>query len=195
MYEEFYVDRRSVPQVFKDADKALDQEIREKVGATTERIVPMPKIKGIPGVQGPLYVTEDWYIKKQRKLELKRLKEQNEVKITMINLLAQKDCIRHRIGKLDPSKKKDAKRIAAMNVRLREIDAELKILETEYGCKVKDIDRGTKFGRTVGHVKRFMRKVGKKVKKFYRRNAELINGMASIIAPVVTSLIIKSLLS
>lgn len=194
MYEEFYLDKQYVPKIFLDADKVMESEYKPlKENKPIEK--PMPRIEGVPGVKGPLYVTEDWYIEKQRKRELKRLKEQKAAQIEMINLLAQKDCLRHKIGKLDPSKKRDAKRIAAMNVRIRDIDAELRFLEIENDCKVKDIDRGTKFGRVVGHVKRFTRKIGKKIKKFYNRNVELVNGMATMLIPVITSLIIKSLLA
>lgn len=194
MYEEFYLDKKYVPKIFLEADRVMEKEFKP-LNKNKPIEKPMPRIEGVPGVQGPLYVTEDWYIEKQRKRELKRLKQQKEAQIEMINLLAQKDCLRHKIGKLDPSKKRDSKRIAAMNVRIRDIDAELRFLEIENDCKVQDIDRGTKLGRTIGHIKRFARKISKKIKKFYNRNIELINGMATMIIPVVASLTIKSLLT
>ena len=195
MYEQFYIDRNVVPEVFLQVDKIMEKEFKNN--KEPRRIIekPMPRIEGTPGVEGPLYITEDWFIKKSRKRELKRLKEQKEASIEMINLLAQKDCIRNKIGQLDPSKKRNIRRIAAMNVRIKDIDAELKILETESGCKIDDIDRGSKFGRIIGRIRRFSRKAFKKVKKFYRRNEELITGMATIIIPVVSSLIVKSLLA
>lgn len=195
MYEQFYIDRHVVPEVFLQVDKIMEEQYKDKM--EPRRIVekPMPRIEGTPGVQGPLYITEDWFIKKSRKRELKQLKEQKEASIEMIKLLSQKDCIRHKIGELDPSKKSNIRRIAAMNVRIRDIDAELKILEQEYGCKVEDIDRGSRFGRIIGRLKRFAKKTCKKIRKFYRRNEEFITAMAAIIVPVAASVIVKNILA
>lgn len=193
MYEEFYLDRRYVPDVFRKADRIMEKELKPQ-RIIVPREGPMPKIKGVNGVVGPLYMTEDWYIKRKKKWQLEKVKERKELQIEMMQLIAQKDLLRHRLGELDPTRKKDAKKIVAINVRIKDIECEIEMIEKESGCKIEELDHGTKLGRFCGRFKWIGRRIKKTVKRFYRRNEELISGLASIFLPILGTLLFKSIL-
>lgn len=101
--------------------------------------------------------------------------------------------LRAQLGDLSPRRKKDAKKIAAINIQLRQIESAIKELEKEFGISSTSIDKGTRVGRFLGRIKRAARRAGKKIKKFYKHNMELINGMATIILPVIGGLLLKAI--
>ena len=112
----------------------------------------------------------------------------------MMRLLAKQDRIRHKLGQLNPNKKKDSKKIVAYNEELKDIDAQLKMLQEQSGIKLDELDHGTKLGRFVGKIKRAWKRFTKKVKKVYERNEALIVGIASVVIPIVGGIIIKGIL-
>lgn len=201
MYEEFYVGSPdAAPAIFRAVDKAMDPVLRQEFidiyhRDPDEKIVkfPQPRIKSAGGIIAPICVTEDWYLSQERKLDLEKQKEQKSAKVVMINLLTERDRLRYKIGKLDPTTTKGARKIALINIEIKNIEREIEILEEQNGCKCPEIDRGSKIGRTIGHIERGLKKFKKKCKKFFKRNEELIIGMASIILPVVASVAIKLL--
>lgn len=191
MYEDFYIDASVVPKVFRDADRIMEEKYKP-VRIVNEPIeVPMPRIKGCPGAIGPVHITEDWYIKEKQKKMVKRAKEKKDLQIEMIQLLAQKDRLRFKLGELNPASKRDSKMIAKINIRLKDIDCELDMLETQSGVHIDELDKGTKVGRFLGRMKRMGRKICKKIKRFYRNNSELICGIATVILPIIGSFIVK----
>lgn len=131
------------------------------------------------------------------KKDIKRLKKlakaQRQAEIDMIQLVTRKNMLRRQLGDLSIKRKKDAKKIAAINIQLKQIDIAIADIESEFGVKITEIDRGTKVGRFLGKIKRAAKRFFKKTKKFYKRNMELINGLAAIIVPVVGGLIVKSI--
>lgn len=154
---------------------------------------PMPRVEGPVSITGPLGVTEDWYMKKKRKFEHERNMEFREVKVEMIQLLAKKDQLRWKIGQLDLSSNKDTKKLASYNIKIRDIDADLKAMQDEYGVNVTKLDRGTRLSRFVGRVKRKVKKVVKNVKHWYNVNKEAILDCACVVLPVIGGLVVKKI--
>lgn len=181
----------NIPDVFVCADKMMAEKYPQPVKARPKKSVPMPDIDSNPNLEGPLCVTQEWYDKKSSKREKKRRKEQREYEIEMIQLITRRDLLRKKLGELNPGKKKDSKRIAAINIELTNIRDELKMLETQSGLHIDEVDKGTKVGRFIGKMKMKIKKVAKKIKKFYKRNTELIYGVCSIVLPVLVSKLIK----
>lgn len=193
MYEEFYIPGSSVPEVFREADRIMDKKLRPIKVMTSQREIPMPRIEGCPGAIGPIHITEDWYNEKMKKKEEKRKKERKKAEIEIIKYLAQQDRLRFKLGELDPSKRKNEKKIASINISLKNIEAEIRMLEEQNGIHIDELDRGSKIGRFVGRMKRRFRRIAKKVKRFYRDNTRLIDGIAAIVLPFIGSFIVKKL--
>lgn len=191
MYEEFYIPGSAVPDVFRKADRIMDKKLRPLKVMTAPREIPMPRIEGCPGAIGPIHITEDWYNEKMKKKEEKKAKDRKKAEIEIIKYLAQQNRLRFKLGELDPSKKKNEKKIASINITLKNIEAEIRMLQEQNGISISELDRGSKIGQFVGRMKRRLKKIAKKVKKFYRDNTHLIDGLAAIILPFVGSFIIK----
>lgn len=184
--EEFYLPGAKVPQVFLDADRqTAELHKNDPRVITTPKRVPMPFIEGCKGAKGPIIVTEDWYVKQEKKRLAKKAQEKRDMQIEMMQLISHKDRLKFKLGELDPSKKSDAKKIIAINIKIKDIEAELKVLQEQSGINLNELDHGSRLGRYVGHFKRFVRKTAKKVKRFYKRNRELIYGIAAIVLPVI----------
>lgn len=191
MYEQFYIDTKSVPNIFKIADREMEKRYPKNNRLTKPREVPMPYINSNPNVPGPVYVTEDWYLKKKKKKMIERSKEKRDVQIEMIQLLARRDMLRIKLGELNPGKKQDSKRIAAINVNLKDINAELEMLSMQYNISIKELDKGTRVGRYIGRLKRKTKKIVKKIKRYWEDNSDFLVNMASIILPIVTTFVCK----
>lgn len=153
----------------------------------------MPTITENRGAEGPLKVTEEWYIAQKQKQERRFVKKKREAEIDMIQLIARKEMLRAKLGELNPAKSKDSKRIAAINIELVNIDNMMAQLEMETGVSPTELDHGTKVGRFLGRLKQRVKKIGKSIKKFYKRNYDLINGLASIVLPIFGSLFLKKI--
>lgn len=194
MYEEYYIDTASVPEIFRQADRILEKELKPLRVMKKPREIPMPRIEGCKGTRGPIFVTEDWYLEKKKEMQVERSKSVRDMQIDMMKLLAKKERLRFKLGELDPSKKSDSKMIVSINVKLKNIDAELSMLEMQSGVHLDELDKGTKLGRFVGSLKQIGRKIVKKVKKFYRKNLELLNGIASITLPVFGGFLVRKFL-
>ena len=183
----YYLPGATIPKIFIEADRQINEAHPEPEIITKPKEVPMPFIEGVKGVKGPVVVTEDWYVKGKKK-ELARIAEnKKDTQIEMMQLIAERDRLRYKLGKLDPSKKKDSKAIVVINVKLKDIDAELKALEDIAGVKIDSLDRGSRLGRFVGKIKKVFHTVKKAVKRWYRRNEDLIKGIIAIAIPVVIS--------
>ena len=191
MYEQFYIDTKSVPTIFKIADREMEKRYPPNDRMTKPREIPMPYIDSNPNVQGPVYITNDWYYKKKKKKMVEKAKEKRDVHIEMIQLLARKDMLRIKLGELDPGKKQDSKKIAAINVDIKDIDAELEMLSWQYGINIEELDKGSRLGRFIGRLKRNVKKVVKQVKKFCEEHSEFLINLGAIILPVVATFVCK----
>ena len=130
--------------------------------------------------------------KKNEKKESKiNVKTPKEYEIEIIQLLARMEYTTRELEKLNPGKRKDAVKIAALNVELRNMKLKL---EDESGIKINELEIGTRFGRFMMKLKSIGRTIKKKAKKFFKHNQELVTGMIAIIAPVISMIILKTVL-
>ena len=195
MNEQFYIDLKSVPTVFREADKIMEKRYPVPDKLKEPKEIPMPYIDSNPNVPGPIYVTKDWYFKKKKKQMINKAKEKRDVHIEMIQLLARRDMLRSKLGELDPGKKSDSKKIAAINIDLKDITAELEMLSWQYDIDIKELDKGTRVARFVGRVKRKTRKIVKKFKKFWNENKEFILNIGAVVISAIAPFMVKSLFS
>lgn len=190
----YYLPGANVPKIFQEADRQMNEAYPEPEIVTEPIEVPMPFIEGAKGVKGPLIITKDWYIKCKKKELAKLSVDLKNVQIEIMQMIAERDRLRYKIGQLDPSKKKDAMKIAALNVKLRDTIEGIDALCDLYEINLNTLDEGSKLGRFVGKLKKIYKKVRKKVKRFYKDNKELIVGIASIVIPAVLAAVVKKLL-
>lgn len=192
MASEFYV-CSELPEPFRAADLLMEQLHPQPKFVREPKVVPMPRITENRGAEGPIGVTEDWYIAEKQKQMKKREKAQRVAEVEMIQHITRKEMLRAQLGELDIRKPKDAKKMAAINVELKNIDIDIKQLETQYGIEAEEIDKGTRVGRFLGRLKKKVRKIGKAIKRFYKRNFDLIYGLASIFVPILGAGLIKKI--
>ncbi|MCM1215446.1 MAG: hypothetical protein NC548_13115 [Lachnospiraceae bacterium] len=188
MIEQFY--HGSKPEVFEVAQAIIDKENPKKEYVRKPYEVPMPTIDSNPNVEGPIHMTKEHYESEKIKQQKKRQKKTKEAEIEVIQYLAREEMIRSKLAKLDPSKKKDAKKIAAYNVELKNIRDNIEMLQMQYGVKINELDRGTKIGRFMARLKRKATKVFRKVKEWFKRNKEMVIGVAAVIIPVLLGKIV-----
>ena len=125
------------------------------------------------------------------KLREEKAKARHQAEIDVIQLIARRDLLRGKLSRLDGRRKKDAIKIASINIELVNIEEALTSIKKEYGITMNDIDKGSKVSRFFNRAKEKVKSAFKKVKKFFRRNSELIVGMATIILPVVGSIVVS----
>ncbi len=114
--------------------------------------------------------------------------ERREIKVDMVHLLTERDRIKRELGKLDVGKKKQATKIAQLNIDLCQIDEDLRTLESISGEAVPELNQGSRISRFFNGVKRKVKKACTKVKKFFNRNSESIIGLSAITLPVMLGL-------
>lgn len=193
----FYLPGATIPKIFLEADRqmAIKREQEEKEIVTEPIEVPMPFIHGTPGVRGPLVITKDWYVKAEKERLAKKAKMKRDFQIEMMQLIAQRDQINMKLGELDPGKKKDAKKIVWANIKLKDIDAELQMLQEQSHINLNELEHGTQFARFVGAFKRKINKFKKKVKKFFKTYEEPITALITVAVPIIIATVVKSLMA
>lgn len=188
--DNYYVSS-NLPECFRAADEIMAKRSPKKKIIRRVKEVPVPDIDSNPNINGPLGVTEDFYLKEKAKKNKKIEKMKETADIDLIQLAAKKDMLIKKLNKLDIGKKKDAKKIATINIEIHNIDNKIKMIETQTGVKSKEIIKGTKWGRFFDKVKTKAKKIGKKIKKFITRNSEAIVGVIAVAIPSIISLISK----
>ena len=190
----FYMKGSTIPKSFLSDDKmVVNQYMNNPIPITKSIDVKVPFIEERSNKK-PLIITDDWYIKQKKASIIKQAKDSKITQIEIMQILANRDVLRGKLGKLDPSNKRDSKKIVAINIQLKDLEAELKMLQELSGIDINQLDHGTRLGRFVGRFHRIIRKAKKKIKKFYKNNKELINGLSMIILPTIGSFIIKGLM-
>lgn len=129
----------------------------------------------------------------QRKAERRRAKAKREAEIKIIQLIARRNYLKNKLDDMDPGKEKDARKIACMNIELREIEDQLTYLQSEYGIYNDKIDEGSRFGRFISKIKRKFNRAKKKTKKFFKDNKDLIVSLSAVILPFLGGCIVKML--
>lgn len=190
----FYLPGATIPKIFLEADRQMARRNENKEIVTEPIEVPMPFIHGTPGVKGPLIITKDWYVKAEKERLAKKAKMKRDFQIEMMQLIAQRDQINMKLGELDPSKKKDSKKIVWCNIKLKDIDAELKMLQAQSHIDLNELEHGTQFARFVGAFKRKINKMKKKIKKFFKTYEESITALITVTIPLIIAIVAKSIM-
>jgi len=120
-------------------------------------------------------------LKRQRQYEIDRTNASKR----LVELLVQKEYITANIGRLDCTKRKDAKKMAAYNIQLQEIDNLIDQLHEKFELQTGNIQRGSKFRRTVTKVKNFFSGVGRRIKRFFHRHEEFFTAATQVAVPVI----------
>ena len=111
----------------------------------------------------------------------------------IIDQLAKKARYQKNISKLNPNDPKEHKKIVVLNFKIRRINEKLEILQKESGINLNNINTGSRLERFINFVKETATKIVKKVKKFFKRNYDIIMGVASIVLPFFGAIIMKKL--
>lgn len=117
--------------------------------------------------------------------------EKRAMEIAFIQLLARRDLLRQNLSKLDPGKKRDCKAIAVMNIELTMINQRIQDIEAVIGKRSEELDHGTKTGRAINKAKRGLRKIGNSIKRFVKRNRDIVEGVVTIAVPLLAAVVIK----
>lgn len=130
-------------------------------------------------------------IEAEAKAERRRAKAKKEAEIRIIQLIARKNYLNNKLDDMDPGKEKDARKIACMNIELREIDEQLSYLQSEYGIYTDTIEEGSKLKGFLNRIKKKVTTVKKKVKKFFKTNKDLIVSLSAVVLPFIGGCIFK----
>lgn len=188
------------PEFFRKCDNQLKAQWLPRPDVVREPIeVPQEFVRGVEGADPIVYVTKDWYLKKKKKQVETRRKTMRDQQIKAMELLARQKVIHGKLGKLNPCKTKDARKIVKFNVELRNNEAELEHIAKMTGLPVRELDLGSekdqekgRFANAVKKIKKKIKKTGKKIKRFFRDNEETILQIAAMAIPLVLYLIIAS---
>lgn len=194
MTDQFYLGS-NIPEVFRIADRQVDAENPNKEYVREPYEVPMPSIQSNPNVEGPIHMTKEEYEKRKIKQQKKREKKTREAEVEIIQYLAREEMIKSRLAKLDPCKKKDSKKIAAYNIELKNLRANIEMLQEQYGIKIDSLDRGSKVSRFFARLKKKTTRIFRKIKKWYERNDDLVIGVLGIAIPVLFSSLIAKIIA
>lgn len=187
--DDFYLPGANIPEPFRAADEMMHNK--------TKRPNIAKKHKEVPTVEGPsdtipvVFVSDEWYYKKKRKKKVNQAKDARYDQIEMMRLMCMRDQIRAKLGQLDPSNKKDAKKILKANIKLNDIDIQIKTIEEQSGINAKKLDHGTRFSRFKARVKKKVSSIKKKVKKWYHENKKEIDKTLEVIIPLLVTSVVK----
>ena len=187
----------NVPEVFRIADKLTEKERmaeRSKIVTRKPRIVPMPTIDSNPNVQGPLYVTEQFRENFRKEKAIEKKKEKREYEKELLECLGKKERLQYKLSKLDRRKKKDCKKAIAIEFQLRDLDEKIEDLQKESGIVLDKQDSQSKLGKIWGRVKSVISKAIKKVKRFFKKHTDAIEGVLMVVLPIIGTAIFRRLL-
>lgn len=190
-YVSKYYLSEDIPEVFKKAQALVDAKWPEPETIREPIPIPVKTIDSNPNIQGPLRVTKKWYVKEKEKANARRNKSKAEAEMQVIQLIAQRDMLRGKLSKLDPLNKKDSKKIAAANCRLKLIEDHLQCIKDQYGFNINELDHGTRIGRFLARWKRKAKKVVKKIKKFINRHSDTFMAIGSVFTSIAAVFVTK----
>lgn len=186
----------NAPLKFKIADQIIMGNL-EPLAPRATVYRPMPRIQSSDTIQGPLRVTEEFKRAHEEKVKERMRKDfQEGIKAyekKIIDQLAKKARYQKNISKLNPNDPKEHKKIVVLNFKIRRINEKLEILQKESGINLNNINTGSRLERFINFVKETATKIVKKVKKFFKRNYDIIMGVASIVLPFFGAIIMKKL--
>ena len=185
-----------VPEIFLIADRITEKERmieRSKIKTRKPRIIPMPTIKINKGAEGPLHVSQEFKDEFYRKKAEEKKKEKREYERELFECLGKKERLQFKLSKLDPKKKKDNKKIISINFRIQDLDEKIERLQRESGIDLKK-EGDSKLGKIWNRVKSTVKDVCKKVKKFWKKHSDAIEGVLTVVLPLVGAAFFKKFL-
>ena len=193
--DKYYVSS-NLPECFRAADEYMAKKYPQKkiIRRSSEKpiVVPMPDIQSSKTINGPLGLTEEFYIKEKTKQNKRNAQLKENIENELIRMLGKKDMLKKQLNKLDIGKRKDAKRITSINIEIKRLERNIKMLESESGIKIGELQKGSKVGRFIERAKIKVKKCFKKVKKFFKRNSETILGVLAVAIPSIISIFYKN---
>lgn len=184
--------------IWKIADELAERDRmknREKIKTRKPRIYykPIPKIEGCRGCEGPLYVTEEFKKRRSKEIAEERARDEEEringLKARLLDRLGKKDRYRLKLKGLTHKDKFQSQKIAVIKFYLADLDKEIKQLQEWIGIDLDECDKNSEMGTIWERVKSkaasVAKTVKKKVTKFIKRNRDVIEGVLSVIIPVI----------
>lgn len=191
---------KNEPEVFKIADQKVAEEVKDN-----PRVLPNGKYQyeiPVPFLhvpenkkKGPVIVTNDWYVQKKKDWVAKVSKEKRVLQEEMMDCLTDKDIIKEKLSRLDPSKPKNKKKIIKLNMKIRDIDAELQMLSQQCEKPVQQMERGSRFDRFISKIKRCFHWVGNKIKKFVKKYSYIIQPVAIVVGALLSKALVAKTLA
>lgn len=129
-----------------------------------------------------------------QKEERKAAERKREAEAAIIELVTRKEYLINKLDTINIKKKKNASKISEMKIELKDIDIEINRLKNEFNIYVEDTEDESKIKRGFRRFKSKMSRAGKKIKKFFNKNSELILGLSSVILPVFAGMITKTVI-
>jgi hypothetical protein len=194
--KDYYVDpyylshnQADIPEVFLEVDEYMRAKYPKPDKVKEVYEVPMPKID--TNLEGPIYCTRAWYEREKLQKQLRYKRALNDAELSVCQLLAQKDMLRIKIGKLNPEKKRDAREIGVLNYKIRCIDEELEAYRLQYEIDVEHLDKGSRLWRFTTRLKKNVKKVVKKVRTFIEDHQDTIEAIIATLIPIGAGVICK----
>jgi hypothetical protein len=183
----------NLPQCFKDADEYMAKKHPKEKLIRRVREIPVPDIDSNENVNGPFAMTEEEYLRLRAEKDERNLNKRDQAEIEMIRLVAKREMLNKQLSKLDIGKKKDAKKMAAINIELKYIEEDIQIIEMKSGVDAKELLKGSKWDKFLYNAKnkakaaaKKIKKGCKKVKKFFKKSEDSIITIAGgIIASAI----------
>lgn len=195
MYVERFYLTEDIPEIIKLGQQHVDRLYPDPEEVVRRPIkVEPPMIHSNPNVHGPLKATKKWYTQEKQKAMCQYAESKAEAERETIQLLAERDRIRKILPTLDPTKRKDVKRIAALNCRLNVINTYLESYQVQYGLDIKELEYGSKMKRLLNKGKQKVKKFAKKVKKTLNAHTDIVTAVASAATAVFVAVFTKLLL-
>ena len=181
----------SVPNKFQMADEYLKVDTKKKHAEPKKK----EKKKERPEMKKSDIPKPKFTFRPIKPVEVKSPKpEVIDLKVyekKMIDLLVRRISCEKSLAKLNIHSNKDQKQIIALNFKLRKIDDKLSKLQERSGIDLTKLNTGSRFDRFLNYIKRTFSTVVKKIKKFFKRNIDIILGVASLVLPFIGSIFFK----
>lgn len=180
--------RREENEFIKRAQR--DELVRQKRKQLIEES--MPKIEGRPE-WGPIKITADELEKRKKEEVIQKRIEREKAKANILRCISMKRKILRKIAKLNPSKKNYSKKRAELHSNIIDLDEAIRCTCVLHRLKVveKPEPQPSLIARAKEYLTKKTKAIKKSVKKFCKRNAEIIESIAVITIPIIIAGIVR----
>lgn len=153
--------------------------------------VPMPYIHG--NEDGPIIVTEDWYVEAQKEWIANVKDDVKEFRLELMELLMKRDRCNYQLGLINPLSKKGIKKRLKLMEEIEDINAQIQMYKKMSGWTSEKLHQGFWFARAIRFMKDRWKEAKKKIEKFYDKHEKVINKFAAIALPIVIGGIVNKI--